>query len=250
MPKLLSSPLLESFKNLTHAFSTRHGGVSPSPFSSFNLAFHVGDNPLHVNQNHELLASALGYKKSSLVHMRQIHSDIVHIVSEDDDFEHPPQCDALITNKKNIPLMIMSADCAPIIIYDPLLHVIAVVHAGREGAFKNIIAKTIAQMQEHFTCKPASLHVSLGASIHGCCYEVNENIANEAKALGYQEMLSYKNSAPFLHVNTIVKKQLEETGVKQIDEIALCSACHHETFFSYRADGGITGRTAAVAMLR
>jgi len=250
MPKLLFSPLLKRFKTLTHSFSTREGGCSLSPYQSFNLAFHVGDNPLHVSQNHERLASTLNYEKSALVHMRQIHSDIVHVVSDKDDFEHPPECDALITNKKNIPIMVMSADCTPIIIYDPIKEVIGVVHAGRAGAFKNIISKTIAMMHKCFTCQPVSLHVSLGASIHGCCYEVNERIANEAKALGYEPMLSYRNDTPFLHVNTIVKHQLVKEGVREIDEIARCSACHHETFFSYRADGGTTGRTAAVAMLR
>lgn len=250
MPKLLFSPLLKRFKTLTHGFSTREGGLSLKPYQSFNLAFHVGDNPLHVKQNHQLLANALDYDLDQLVHMRQIHSDIVHVLTDEDDFEHPPECDALITNKKNTPIMIMSADCTPVIIYDPVKEVIGVVHAGRSGAFKNIISKTIAMMQEHFTCKPDSLHVSLGASIHGCCYEVNERIANEAKALGYEKMLSFKNKTPFLHVNTIVKHQLAKEGVKEVDEIARCSACHHETFFSYRAEGGTTGRTAAVAMLR
>ncbi|MEA3523593.1 MAG: peptidoglycan editing factor PgeF [Campylobacterota bacterium] len=247
--KFLKSNLLTPFKNLSHAFSTRNGGYSQKSYHSNNLAFHVGDDKNDVITNHQLLARELGYDYTKLVHMKQIHSDIIHIVTDKDDFFNPPECDALVSNKKNIPIMIMSADCLPIIIYDPLLHVIAVVHAGRAGAFKNIASKTIKIMQEHFSCKIESLHVSLGASIHGCCYEVNESIAKEAKALGYEEMISYKETKPFLHVNTIVKKQLESIGVKFIDELEYCSACENRTFFSYRVDGRVTGRNAAIAML-
>ncbi len=130
-----------------HTFTDRTDG---------NLAFHVGDDPLYVTQHHDLLAQKLGYKRDKLVHMRQIHSDIIHIVNDNDDFNHPPECDALITDKIGIPIMIMSADCIPIIIYDPVLHVTAVVHAGRAGAFKNIVGKTIQMMHEHFTCKAES----------------------------------------------------------------------------------------------
>ncbi len=122
--KLLKSNLLEPYSNLTHAFSTRHGGISKTPYKSNNLAFHVGDNENDVLKNHQLLAKELEYDYTKLVHMQQIHSDIIHIVSEKDDFFNPPKCDVLITNKKNIPIMIMSADCTPIVIYDPLLHVI------------------------------------------------------------------------------------------------------------------------------
>jgi len=247
--KLLKSNLLTPFDNLLHAFSTRDGGYSQTPYHSNNLAFHVGNNKNDVLKNHQALANKLDYNYTKLIHMQQIHSDTVHIVNEKDDFLNPPTCDALITNKKDTPIMIMSADCIAIIIYDPDLEVIAAVHAGRAGAFKNIVSKTIKTMCEDFTCKLESLHVSLGSSIHGCCYEVNESIAKEAKELGYKAMISYKEDKPFLHVNTIVKKQLEDIGIKYIDELNYCSSCENKTFFSYRADGGITGRNAAIAML-
>jgi len=247
--KVLKSNLLEPFTNLIHAFSTRDGGYSQVPYQSNNLAFHVGDNKNNVLKNHQLLANKLGYDYAKLIHMQQIHSDIVHIVDNKDNIFNPPKCDALITDKKNTPIMIMSADCIPIIVYDPLLHVIAVIHAGRAGAFKNIVSKTISTMQKSFTCKIESLHVSLGASIHGCCYEVNESITKEAKELGYEEMISYKGTKPFLHVNTIVKKQLRDIGVRYINELDYCSSCENKTFFSYRADSEITGRNAAIAML-
>ncbi len=247
--KLLKSNLLTPFKNLTHAFTTRHGGYSKAPYFSNNLAFHVGDNKNRVLKNHKKLSYRLKYNYKKLVHMKQIHSDIVHIVDKNDNFFNPKECDALITDRLYTPIMIMSADCTPVIIYDSSLHVIALLHVGRAGAFKNIISKTVAKMQNHFSCHIENLHVSIGASIHGCCYEVNELIEDEAKKLGYTDMISYKEKKIFLHVNKIIKKQLDNLNIRKTDEIDRCSSCENDIFFSYRADNKITGRTSAVVML-
>jgi hypothetical protein len=86
-----------------------------------NLAFHVGDDIEAVNAHHLLLASEFGYERDALVHMKQIHSNIVHVVSEEDGFITPPTCDGLVTNRKNIPLMVMVADCTPVLFL--ILHV-------------------------------------------------------------------------------------------------------------------------------
>jgi polyphenol oxidase len=249
--ELLKAKRLEAH-GLTHAFTTRHGGLSNPPYESFNLAFHVGDDPLHVRQNQQLLSDALGYDLERLVYMRQIHSNIVHIVNENDRFNHPPECDALITNQKNTPLMIMSADCIPIILYDPIQHVIAVVHAGRAGAFLNIIQTCIHTMQSAFTCNVTDIIAVLGPSIHGCCYEINQDIASEAKRLGYADMITRKACGIYLHVNHIVTKQLQDIGVNEacIEELSYCTSCHNERFFSYRADKHTTGRIAAIALLQ
>ena len=123
------SKLLNKFTNLLHCFTTRKSG---------NLAFHVNDNPLHVEHNHETLAKELNYDKNKLIHMKQIHSNTLHVASEYDNFYNPKSCDALITNKVDTPLMVMVADCSPILFYDDEKKVIAVAHAGRAGTFKNI----------------------------------------------------------------------------------------------------------------
>jgi YfiH family protein len=247
--KLLKSNLLTPFKNLTHAFSTRYGGYSKSPYNTNNLAFHVGDNPNRVLKNHKKLSYRLKYNYKKLVHMRQIHSDIVHVVDKNDNFFNPKECDALITNRLYTPLMVMSADCTPLIIYDSDLHVIALLHVGRAGAFKNIIKKSVTKMTELFTCKIDSLHVSIGPSIHGCCYEIDKTIADEAKELGYADMLSFRDKKIFLHVNDIIKAQLKDLGIEKTEEIAICTSCENKSFFSYRADKKVTGRNSAVVML-
>jgi YfiH family protein len=182
--------------------------------------------------------------------MNQIHSNKVQIIN-DEDFNTPPKCDALITNKRNKPLMVMVADCAPILLYDPKKQVIAVAHAGRMGAFNDIVTLTINSMQENFSSKPKDILVSIGAKIGVCCYEVGEDIANEAKSLGFDYAISSVENRYYLDINTILQKQLLACGIvaEHLEIDTTCTACNTDTYYSYRAEG-MTGRFAGVMMLR
>lgn len=238
--KFSHSKLLNSFSNLTHAFTTIQSG---------NLAFHVGDNELHVIKNHALLALELEYDKNSLIHMKQIHSDIVHVVT-DEDFSTPPICDALITNKKKTPLMVMVADCSPVLFYDNEKKVIAAVHAGRQGAFKNIVKNVIESFVNDFGSNTKNIHVSVGASIGVCCYDVGSEIYYEAKKLGLEYAIEQKDGSFYLDVNKIVKTQLLTCKVKEenIEFLDECTCCNTDKYFSYRAKKE-TGRFAGVIFL-
>jgi YfiH family protein len=249
--KIYQSTILNNFSNLTHAFSTKDGGVSKSPFKSLNLAFHVNDNPLDVIKNHQLLASRLNYDTKTLVHMKQIHSDIVHIIDNSNTFENPPTCDALITDKTNVPLMVMVADCSPVLFYDDKQNVIAVAHAGRQGAFKNIIQKVINTFTGTYNSNEKDIYVSIGASIGSCCYEVGIEIYEEAKELGLEYSIQKRDNSFYLDISKILKAQLLASGVKETNiEISNeCSCCKNYKYFSYRADG-TTGRFAGVLMMK
>lgn len=247
--KTTSSNLISS-PYVTACFTGRDGGVSISPYHSANLAFHVGDNLDHVVQNHDILADKLHFNRHSLIHMRQIHSDKIVIVDETLSFDTPPECDALITNRPNTPLMVMSADCTGILIYDPIQKVIAAVHAGRAGALESILPKTIQKMGKAFGSLSENLQIALGPSIHGCCYEVNEMIASECMAKGYASALRREDEKVFLDVNTILLKQLNELNIGNIEVCDHCTSCRCDEYFSYRADAQHTGRIAGVIMLR
>jgi len=235
------SNLLNKFSNITYAFTTK---------DSANLAYHVNDNPLHVEINHTNLAKELKYNKDTLIHMKQIHSDLVHIVTKNDNFNNPPTCDALITNKKDTPLMVMVADCSPILFYDDKQKVIAVAHAGRQGAFKNIVKNTIDSFIHNFSSDINSLHVAIGASIGVCCYEVGKEVNYEAKKLGFKFAIEEKESSYFLNISKILKKQLLDCGVKKenIEISTECTKCECDKYFSYRANHQ-TGRFAGVIKL-
>jgi len=248
--KIYQTDLLNKFTNLTHAFTTKDGGVSLKPYSSLNLAFHVNDNPLDVVKNHKILASQLNYNQKTLVHMKQIHSNKVHIVNNKDNFDNPPTCDALITNKTNIALMVMVADCSPILFYDDTQKVIAVAHAGRQGAFKNILQNLLQSFVQDFKSNIKDINVSLGASIRECCYEVGEEIYKEAKELALEYAIQKKENRYYLNINKILLTQLYEAGIQKenIEISNECTCCKNNKYFSYRADG-ISGRFCGLLVL-
>lgn len=222
---------------ISYFFTTRLDG---------NLAFHVGDNTTDVTNNHKALANKFGYDINKLIHMKQIHSDIVHIVNDNDDFYNPPECDALVTNKKHTPLMVMVADCTPVIFYDDVKEVIAVAHAGREGAFKNIVKKTLLSMASKFHSNIKNIYVKIGANIDVCCYEVGKEIYKSK----FDYAFEIRDGKYFLNINKIIKTQLLICGIdkKHIEISDECTHCKNKKYYSYRAKKQ-TGRFAGVIYL-
>jgi len=214
-----------------------------------NLAFHVGDNKNKVLHNHQQLAQKHNYNYKKLIYMQQIHSDIVTIVNKK-GFDTPPKCDALITNSYDTPLMVMVADCTPILLYDSHRGVVAAIHAGRAGAFNNIIKKTITKMQLHFNSNIADIKVAIGPSIGVCCYEVGEEISMEAKKLKLSYAIKTQNKKYYLDIGKIIDAQLKENGIKKqnITKSELCNCCENRSYYSYRA-AKKTGRFAGVIYL-
>ena len=248
--RLIQSKLLNKFSNLTHAFTTKDGGVSNEIYSSLNLAFHVADNKKSVEDNHRLLADKLNYDIRRLIHMKQIHSDIVHMVTQEENFNTPPTCDALITDKINTPLMVMVADCSPILFYDDKKKVIAVAHAGRQGTFKNIIKNVIESFKNNYGSNAEDILVTVGASIGECCYEVGPEIYEEAKKLNLEYSMTKKENSYYLNIRDILKNQLLSSGIKKKNlEISdECSCCKNNIYFSYRAQK-TTGRFCGLIFL-
>jgi len=239
--KFNQSNLLKQFSNITSAFTTKKSG---------NLAFHVGDVRDNVVKNHKLLANELVYKLETLVHMKQIHSNRVHRVSSEEDFSHPPSCDALITDEKNIPLMVMVADCAPILFYDSKKEVIAVAHAGRAGTFSNIVQNVVDSFVDDYNSDIEDIYVSVGAHIKKCCYEVGSEINNEAKNLAFDYAIEKRAESYYLDISSILYKQLRNAGIKEtnIELSSECSACTTEKHYSYRVEKE-TGRFGGVIYL-
>ena len=239
--KFYQTSLLNKHANVVHSFTTKNVG---------NLAFHVNDDIDNVTTNHDNLAKKLHYDKNKLIHMKQIHSNIVHVVTNSDKFDNPPTCDALITNKVDTPLMVMVADCSPMLFFDPIQKVIAVAHAGRAGAFTNIVQNVINAFINDFSCETKNVIVSVGASIGSCCYEVGEEIYFEAKRLNLDFAIEKKDDFYHLDIRNILKKQLIQSGVKKnnIEISNECNRCLHKNYFSYR-ENRITGRFAGVIKL-
>ncbi|QOP46210.1 peptidoglycan editing factor PgeF [Sulfurimonas paralvinellae] len=234
------SKLLKKFPEITHAFTTKETG---------NLAFHVNDDPAHVLKNHQRLSRELNYKLEILVHMKQIHSNEVKIITDNDTFDNPPTCDALITDKKNTLLMVMTADCSPILFYDPVQKVIAVAHAGRAGAFTNIIKNVIRKFTNDFNSQTKEIVVAIGPAICGHCYEVDDTIYQEAKKRNLAYALTQESNKYYLNIRDILHKQLLEENIleKNIEISDICSRCDSH-FYSYREEKNC-GRFAGIIKL-
>ncbi len=208
-----------------------------------NIAYHVTTNKIQVDNTRKNLAKKYNYDNKKLQYMEQIHSNIVRDISST---KNPQKCDALITNKINIPLMVMVADCIAILFYDSVQKVIAVAHAGRAGTFENISGNTINKMIEDYNCKAKNIEVTLSASIQKCCYEVSQKLADETALLFGKEFVNHRN----IDLQGINKKQLLEKGIKKenIDISNICTKCSNQPYFSYRKDKNC-GRFAGIIML-
>lgn len=242
----LFNTVMNTHTDVQAFFTTRHGGFSSFPYASLNFGFHVGDDPLIVAQNHQLLSQKFPMKH--VVFMQQVHSSHIVVIDEKFDLTTQPPCDALITNLPHIALMVMTADCVPVLLYDAKEKVIGAVHAGRAGAFQGIVPKTLAQMNQYFGTKTDNVYVAIGASIGGCCYELSSDLLDEAVSLGFLSAVDKKRKT--LDVATIIDNQLYQSGVPKnhIQQDKRCTACETQEFFSYRAEGK-TGRQAGVIML-
>ena len=238
------------FENeLFHTITDRYGGVSQKPYDSLNLVLHVGDRVKDVLENRIRVSEKYGFSIKNLIYMNQIHSNRVVKIEHSMD-NRIDGCDALVTNERKIPLMVMVADCIPILFYDPVQKAIGVAHAGRNGTFLGIAQKTILKMQECYDCKVEDIMVGLGASIQSCCYEVGKDLADICTKNFGEGFVMIKEEKYYLDLQALNRAQLLELGIKKenIETLSTCTACD-ENYFSYRREGK-TGRFAGFIMIR
>ncbi|AXK49093.1 multicopper polyphenol oxidase [Aliarcobacter trophiarum LMG 25534] len=208
-----------------------------------NLAFHVEDDKNIVIKNRRDLAKKHNYKDEDLVYMNQIHTDNIVVVDENSP-KLIDNCDAIITKSKNIPLMVMVADCIPILMYDENKGVVAAIHAGRNSTFKEIAKKTAQIFIDKFYSNPKEIKVILGPSIQKCCYEVSLDMAKIVENSFGKKFVENRN----IDLQSINKKQLNDLSILDIEISNICTKCGNMPYFSYRKDVK-TGRFAGVVQV-
>lgn len=238
-------------------FTTRHEGVSRPPYNSLNLGTNTLDQLHSVEGNRSLLARAFDISQEALVTVRQMHGTDILIIDElNEDYSHflGLESDAIITNQPGVMIGICVADCVPILLLDAEQKIVAAVHAGWQGTAAKLVSKTVAGMNSLFGCNPRNLQVAIGPSIGKCCYEVDAPI-RQAFVQGGIPWDSFAEPAGAgkwrLDLAAANRDMLISAGVPdasiQISE--MCVSCHRELFFSYRRDGGDTGRQMGFIML-
>jgi YfiH family protein len=240
-----------------HAFSTRHGGVSQEPYASLNLGFGSGDDRGRVQANRRRFARAMGFDPEALVTLRQVHSNRIVVFTEDGDPEAVcgTQADALITNRPQLPLGVITADCFPVLLIAPSRPVIGIVHSGRRGTAAEVVPTAVHRLCDRFGVQPGEVLVVIGPGIGGCCYEVDEASAAPFRArysLGDGVLRPSRAHHFYLDLQHLIRLQLLALGVPSphIWSADLCTACHPIWFYSYRREGARTGRMLNVAMIR
>lgn len=191
------------------AVTDRHGGVSAAPFAGFNLARHVGDQPGDVEVNRARLAGELDVAAERLVFMNQCHGASVEVV--DGPWRgDPPACDAVITAATDLALVVLVADCVPVLLADPVAGIIGAVHAGRPGLVANVVGAALDAMADLGARAPFAV---VGPSVCGRCYEVPEAMREVAAAVEPTSATVSWAGTPAIDVGAGVVAQLAGRGV-------------------------------------
>jgi YfiH family protein len=277
-PKILCSPLLESVSGLVHGFSTRSGGHSQAyGDDQFNLGFTAADKRDAVGRNRADFLVALGSEGSRLVTLKQIHSDIVQVLTSPEQLPGNGKSlkgDALVTSLEGVLLAVQTADCVPVLVADTKQRVVAAVHAGWRGTAKRIAEKAVGAMRARFGSKPQNLRAAIGPAIHQCCYAVGQEVIEEFESqFAYAKELfsevydkdpvkkkypllfmtarapGHSDIGPQIHLDLIEanRRQLLDAGIgrKNIWSAEECTSCLTDLLFSHRAEDGYTGRMMA-----
>lgn len=228
----------------------RTGGVSGGVYGSFNLGDHVGDDPAAVAANRARLADLLGLPQDRMVYMEQIHSPNVTEVTGEllaDRAGGPVELtDALVTTVPGVALVVLTADCVPVLLSDEEAGVIAAVHAGRLGARNGIVRRAVERMVE-LGAVPARIHALLGAAAAGEDYEVPAPMAADVENRLPGSRTTTSAGTPGLDIRAGITRQLLGLGLRSIDADPR-STVTAQNFFSYRREG-TTGRQASVVWM-
>ena len=222
--------------------TSRAGGVSASPYESFNLGDHVGDDPAAVDANRRRLAREIGVEPDHLVWMEQIHSRNVTVVTEPTD-EVIPVTDALVTTVPGLALATLSADCVPVLLSDEEAGVIAAVHAGRIGARIGIVPRVLAEMVRQ-GADVSRIGAFLGPAASGRQYEVPAAMRADVEKHLPGSATRTEKGTPGLDLRAGLRKQLLAAGVSGVAEDPRCTS-EDRALFSHRRES-LTGRQAAV----
>ncbi|MDH6627076.1 YfiH family protein [Streptomyces sp. LBL] len=228
------------------AFTDRWGGVSAAPYEELNLGGAVGDDPEAVRTNRELAAKSLGLDPGRVVWMNQVHGNAVAEVDGPWATRLTPETDGLVTATRGLALAVLTADCVPVLLADPVAGVVAAAHAGRPGLVKGIVPAAVDAM-ESLGAEPSRIVARTGPAVCGRCYEVPAQLRAEVAETEPAAHAETSWGTPAVDVSAGVHAQLKRLGVRDREQSPVCtreSADH----FSYRRDR-TTGRLAGYVWL-
>lgn len=240
-----TNPAAPSSVRPRRVVTDRRGGRSRAPYDSFNLGDHVGDDPAAVAANRARVARELGVGEDRLVWMEQVHGAAVAVV---DGPQAGPVAatDAVVTTSTDLVLCVLTADCVPVLLTDPVAGVVAAVHAGREGVRKGVLPATLSAMASR-GARARHVTALLGPAVCGACYEVPEAMQAEVAAVTPAAAVRTRQGTPGLDLRAGLAEVLARAGVTEVVHDPRCTV-EDPQLFSHRRDG-VTGRQAGLVWL-
>ena len=250
--------LISDSISVPHGFTTRLGGVSTGSVCSLNLSVRRDSHPDNVAENFRRLGAAIGFDPQKLVLTNQTHSCTVLQVTEADhrgfNTHDYPECDALITSQPNTALCIFTADCTPILLWDPVTGAVGAAHAGWRGTASKIAAETALQMCKAYGCDPKNIHAAIGPNIGSCCFETDEDVPRALLAAYGEAAAPYiregKDGKFFPDLKAINALALRSIGIREIELSDECTMCSHHRYWSHRFTKGNRGSQGAIILCK
>ena len=246
MPNYIVPDSFIGYHELIALQSTRNGGISKGRYSSLNLGRNSGDYIEMVYENTKRLCSTVGIDPGKLVCSDQVHGTEILFAEQPGQYHG---YDALLTNKKNLFLCIFTADCYPVMVYDPRHNASGAIHAGWKGSARQIVVKTIEAMTKHFSSIPGECRAYIGTGISYNAYEVELEVARQFPPdTTTHSPLSPNKEKYLLDLGMVNYRQLLASGIpaSNIERSPFCSYADSNLFFSYRRDQGKTGRMVSL----
>ncbi len=232
---MFRSKKLTKIKNLKHGFFNSVGGQSKDIYKSLNCGPGSKDNKKNIKKNLQIVKKKISKKAKNIFLVHQIHSNKFIFIDKNYDNKDKPKADAIITNRKNLPIAVLTADCAPILIYDDKMKMIAAIHAGWKGAFKGIIAKVIKFMIKK-GCKSENITAAIGPSISQKNYEVKKDFKMKFIQKNKKNYIFFKDKKNKLYfdLTKYIYTSLKTIKIKNIDILKIDTFNKKNKFFSAR----------------
>ena len=251
---MIKSKKLLKIKNIKHGFFNKIGGKSKKIYSTLNCGPGSQDNPSNVKKNLNIALKKISKTAKKIFLLHQIHSNKFVYVDQKNKLKSKPKADAVITNQKKIPIGILTADCVPILLCDERKHLIAAIHAGWKGAYKDIISKVINFMIKKGS-NPRNIIAAIGPAISVMNYEVKENFKKKfiKKDKKNNKFFIFKRKKIYFNLPYYVKSCLLENKIKNIETINIDTFNINNNFFSARRSLKLNhddyGRNISIIML-
>lgn len=235
----------ETVSGVHFAFTDRWGGVSAAPYDALNLGGRVGDDAVNVRTNRARAAAALGLDPAAVVWMHQVHGRDVAVVDEPFGQDAPP-LDGVVSTRASLALAVLTADCTPVLLADPVAGVVGAAHAGRPGLVAGVVPALVEAMSGRGAV-PERLVARTGPAVCGRCYEVPEEMRQEVAAAVPEAHATTSWGTPAVDTAAGVRAQLAAHGVTTLEQSAVCTM-ESDDHFSYRRER-TTGRLASYVWL-